>query len=122
MVFEIGVSIFAVVIFVLFLLQESKINRLNNELNRCFKQLGEKPNDRKVEHLSKNIDRLYEKYEFLLKELNSSDAKTFKDICNIKNESLDKLNMLYDQLHAFAEELGYDISKSPAKYKVNKRV
>ena len=122
MVFEIGVSIFAVVIFVLFLLQESKINRLNNELNRCFSKLNEKPDDRKVEHLSKNIDRLYEKYEFLLKELNSSDAKTFKDICNIKNESLDKLNVLYDQLHAFAEELGYDISKSPAKYKVNKRV
>jgi len=108
-------------LFLFLLLQESRINKLNNELNRCFKQLGDKPDLWKHDHLAKTVDRLYEKYEFLKKELNESESKTFKDIDRAKQQMREELNVVYDQLHALANELGYSVSKAPTHYKVTKK-
>jgi len=118
---EIMLAVLIVFLFLFLLLQESRINKLNNELNRCFKQLSDKTELWKHEHLEKNVDRLYEKYEFLKKELNASDSKTFKDIDRAKQDMRTELDIVCDQLHAFADELGYKISRTPSQYKVTKR-
>lgn len=108
-------------LFLFLLLQESRINKLNNELNRCFKQLGDKPELWKHEHLEKTVNRLQERYEMLYKEIGELESKTFKDIDRAKQDVRTEIDIVYDQLHALAEELGYKISRTPSQYKVIKK-
>ena len=121
MVFEIMLVVFAVLLFLFVLLQESRINKLNNELNRCFKLNEEKADVWKHESLSNKIDRLQERYEVLQKDLGETDTRTFKDILNAKDDVRADVKVVRDQLNALANELGYSVSEMPAQYKVTKR-
>lgn len=122
MIFETAVIIGFACLLVLVAIQASQISKLNRLKDVCFKQLDEKTDRWKYEHLEIKIESLDKQSEFLLQELNAADTKTFKDIENAKDQLRNELNVVQDQLRALTNELGYVISKTPSTYQVIKKV
>ena len=118
---EIALGIVTIFLLILNALHGSKINKLKRELESYNKRLENKVNDWKHEHLEKTVDRLHKKYEALYKEVGELELKAIKNVLKAKDDMQSELNVVHDQLHALASELGYDISKTPAKYKVTKK-
>ena len=109
-------------LLVITIIQSIQISKLDRDLEHNTKRLENRVEKWLVDRLENKVNRHEEKHEIMMKSVSDIDKRLFENMLSIRNDLSGNIKTTQDQIHAFADKMGYTIDKKPVQFQVSAKV